>query len=168
MKHTSKTNHAAVAYLLIGVSAAGQALLSAPAAPAPMEQLSLLALTLVGCLLLVRRSVAALVCCCAQLGVLLVLCGTAVQASAWEMPLYALNHWLALGTAYLLLRTAGSYPRAMPLLAAGALAVYTAVLLAHGPGRVYGLAFVVYAVAMLWFAVLMLRAYRAENSKASL
>ena len=121
-----KQNRRALAYLLIGISAAGRALLAMPD-NTQIQELSLTVLAVVGYLLVCRRTVAPLVCGALQLVLELVLCGSQ-SGGIWQWLLPALRAadlWLLLATAVLMLRQAGQPARSMPLAATVPLAVYS-------------------------------------------
>lgn len=159
-----KQNRAALAYLLVGVSAAGRALLAVPEAT-QLQELSLTVLAVVGYLLVCRKGVAPLVCGALQLVLELILCGSQSGGMwVWLTPaLRAADLWLLLATAVLMLRRAGQPSRAMPLAAAVPLAVYTVAHFLPQATLVAAVAFVVFSVVLLWYAVLMLRAYNAAR-----
>ena len=60
-----------------------------------------------------------------------------------------------------MLRLAGQPSRAMPAAAAVPLAVYTVTRFVPQASPAAGISFVVFSVMLLWYAVLMLRAYSA-------
>lgn len=161
-----KQNRRALAYLLIGISAAGRALLAMPD-NTQIQELSLTVLAVVGYLLVCRRTVAPLVCGALQLVLELVLCGSQ-SGGIWQWLLPALRAadlWLLLATAVLMLRQAGQPARSMPLAATVPLAVYSVAHFLPSLATVASLAFVVFSVVLLWYAVLMLRAYNAARSR---
>lgn len=161
-----KRNRQALAYLLIGISAAGRALLAMPD-NTQVQELSLTVLAVVGYLLVCRRAVMPLVCGALQLVLELVLCGS--QSGGvwqWLLPAFRVaDLWLLLATAVLMLRQTGQPARAMPLVAAVPLAVYSVAHFFSSLATVASLAFVVFSVVLLWYAVLMLRAYNAARSR---
>lgn len=162
-----KQNRRALAYLLIGISAAGRALLAMPD-NTQIQELSLTVLAVVGYLLVCRRTVAPLVCGALQLVLELVLCGSQ-SGGIWQWLLPALRAadlWLLLATAVLMLRQAGQPARSMPLAATVPLAVYSVAHFLPSLTTVASLAFVVFSVVLLWYAVLMLRAYNAARNGA--
>lgn len=163
----NKQNRAALAYLLVGVSAAGRALLAVPE-NTQLQELSLTVLAVVGYLLLCRRTVAPLVCGVVQLVLELVLCGSQSGGIwTWLLPaLRAADLWLLLATAVLLLRQAGQPAKTMPVAAAVPLAVYTIAHFLPQAAMVAAIAFVIFSVVLLWYAVLMLRAYNTARVKA--
>ena len=82
-----KRNRLALAYLLIGISAVGRALLAVPE-NTQLQELSLTVLAVVGYLLISRCTVLPLVCGMVQLVLELILCGS--QSGGvwiWLMPL---------------------------------------------------------------------------------
>lgn len=160
----NKQNRAALAYLLVGISAAGRALLAVPD-NTQVQELSLTVLAVVGYFLLCRRTVAPLVCGVAQLVLELVLCGSQSGGIwVWMLPLLrAIDLWLLLATAVLMLRQAGQPSKTMPIVAAVPLAVYTVAHFFTQAAMVAAVAFVVFSVVLLWYAVLMLRAYNAAR-----
>lgn len=159
-------NKVALAYLLAGISAAGRALLAMPD-NTQIQELSLTALAVVGYLLVCRRTLAPLVCGAGQLVLELILCGSqAGGVWAWLMPaLRAADLWLLLGASVLMLRLAGQPHRAMPAAAAVPLAVYTVTHFLPGAAVAASASFVVFSVLLLWYAVLMLRAYNGARVK---
>lgn len=161
-----KRNRQALAYLLIGISAAGRALLAMPD-NTQVQELSLTVLAVVGYLLVCRRAVMPLVCGTLQLVLELVLCGS--QSGGvwqWLLPAFRVaDLWLLLATAVLMLRQTGQPARAMPLAASVPLAVYSVAHFFPSLATVASLAFVVFSVVLLWYAVLMLRAYNAARSR---
>ena len=162
-----KQNRRALAYLLIGISAAGRALLAMPD-NTQIQELSLTVLAVVGYLLVCRRTVAPLVCGALQLVLELVLCGSQ-SGGIWQWLLPALRAadlWLLLATAVLMLRQADQPARSMPLAATVPLAVYSVAHFLPSLATVASLAFVVFSVVLLWYAVLMLRAYNAARNGA--
>lgn len=163
----NKQNRDALAYLLVGVSAAGRALLAVPE-NTQLHELSLTVLAVVGYFLLCRRTVAPLLCGVVQLILELVLCGSQSGGIwVWLLPaLRAVDLWLLLATAVLLLRQAGRPSKTMPVAAAVPLAVYTVAHFFPQAATVEAVAFVIFSVVLLWYAVLMLRAYNAARVKA--
>lgn len=161
-----KRNRLALAYLLIGISAAGRALLAVPE-NTQLQELSLTVLAVVGYLLLCRRTALPLLCGAVQLVLELILCGSQTGGVwLWLMPLLrAADLWVLLLSAVLMLRQAGQPYRLMPGAAAVPLAVYTVFRIPGGPAVVSSGAFVVFSVVLLWYAVLMLRAYNAARVK---
>lgn len=155
-----KRNRLALAYLLIGISAAGRALLAVPE-NTQLQELSLTVLAVVGYLLLCRRTVLPLLCGAVQLVLELILCGSQTGGVwTWLMPLLrAVDLWILLLSAVLMLRQAGQPHRLMPGVAVIPMAVYTVSRLLGGPAVVSSGAFIVFSVLLLWYAVLMLRAY---------
>lgn len=159
-------NRLALAYLLAGISAAGRALLAMPEA-VQLQEVSLTVLAVVGYLLLCRRTWVPLACGVGQLLLELVLCGSQSQGIwVWLGPaLRAADLWLLLGCAVCMLRQAGQPARKMPLAAALPLAVYTVTHLLPGMDLAASVSFVVFSVVLLWYAVLMLRAYNSAYKK---
>lgn len=161
-----KENRRALAYLLIGISAAGRALLSVPEGT-QLQELSLTVLAVVGYLLVSRRTVLPLLCGAGQLVLELVLCGSQ-SGPLWNWLLPALRGvdlWLLWATTLLMLRDAGLPARRMPLAAALPLAIYTVAHFLPQATLVAALSFVVFSVALLWYASLMLRGYSAARGK---
>lgn len=161
-----KENRRALAYLLIGISAAGRALLSVPEGT-QLQELSLTVLAVVGYLLVARRTVLPLLCGAGQLLLELVLCGSQTGA-LWDvlMPvLRCTDLWLLWVTTVLMLRDAGLSARPMPLVAALPLAVYSVAHFLPQATLVASLAFVIFSVILLWYAALMLRGYSAARGK---
>ena len=161
-----KNDRLAAAYLLIGVSAAGRALLAMPDGT-QIQELSLTVLAVVGYLLLCRRTVRPLLCGAGQLALELILCGSQTGGAwAWLLPLLrAADLWVLLLTTVLMLRQAGQPHRLMPGVAMVPLAVYTVSRLLGLPTVISSGAFVVFSVLLLWYAVLMLRAYNEARVK---
>ena len=160
----NKDNRAALAYLLVGISTAGRALLAVPE-NTQLQELSLTVLAVVGYFLICRRTVVPLVCGVVQLVLELVLCGSQSGGIwVWGLPLLrAVDLWLLLATAVLMLRQAGQLSKTMPIVAAVPLAVYTVAHFFPQAAMVAAVAFVVFSVVLLWYAVLMLRAYNAAR-----
>lgn len=161
-----KRNRLALAYLLIGISAAGRALLAVPE-NTQLQELSLTVLAVVGYLLICRRTVLPLFCGAAQLILELILCGSQTGGVwTWLMPLLrSVDLWILLLTAVLMLRQAGQPHRLMPGIAVVPLAVYTISRFSGLPAVVASGAFIVFSVLLLWYAVLMLRAYNEARVK---
>lgn len=161
-----KQNRMAAACLLCGIAAAGRALLAMPDA-AGLQELSLTALAVVGYLLVCRRTALPLICGIAQLALELVLCGSqSGGAWVWLLPaLRAADLWLLLAACWRMLRLAGQPSRAMPAAAAVPLAVYTVARFVPQASPAAGISFVVFSVMLLWYAVLMLRAYSAARAQ---
>lgn len=162
----NKQNKAALAYLLVGISAAGRALLAVPE-NTQLQELSLTVLAVVGYCLLCRRTVAPLLCGVVQMILELVLCGSQSGGVwVWMMPaLRAIDLWLLLATVVLMLRQAGQPCKTMPIVAAVPLVVYTVAHFLPQAAMVAAIAFVIFSVVLLWYAVLMLRAYNATRTK---
>ena len=156
----------AAACLLCGIAAAGRALLAMPDA-AGLQELSLTALAVVGYLLVCRRTALPLICGAAQLALELVLCGSqSGGAWVWLLPaLRAADLWLLLAACWRMLRLAGQPCHAMPAAAAVPLAVYTVTRFVPQASPAAGISFVVFSVLLLWYAVLMLRAYSAARAQ---
>lgn len=155
-----KRNKTALAYLLIGVAAAGRALLAVPEAAA-IQEVSLTVLALVGYLLLAGKSKLPIVFGAAGLVLELILSG-AQSGGAWvwlEPALRAVDLWLFWGAALVLLRLCGKAASKMPLVAAVPLVVYTVAHFLPSAATVAAVAFVAFSVVMLWFAASMIRAY---------
>ena len=177
-------NYAAAGLLLLGIGAAGRAFLGVPEG-VTMAELSLTVLLVIGALLLTRQGLAALVCGLAATALELVLCGSWVQASgalAVAAPFLRLaDLWLLLGLVW------GSLPAArravddlkytrstrMMLVACGVLlaahtALRTASLAAPASvplGKASSGSFVVFSVLLLWYTVLMVKAYNVQRTK---
>ena len=145
-----KRNKTALAYLLIGVAAAGRALLAVPEAAA-IQEVSLTVLALVGYLLLAGEAKLPIVFGAAGLVLELILSG-AQSGGAW-------------GAALVLLRLCGKAASKMPLVAAVPLAVYTVAHFLPPAATVAAVAFVAFSVVMLWFAASMIRAYNDARVK---
>lgn len=159
-----KRNRPALAYLLVGVAAAGRAFLAMPDGTA-LQEVSLTVLALVGYLLLGRQGLPAVVCGGVQLVLELVLCGT-LQGPAWLDPLLRdAALWLLWVTVVLMLRTAGQTKRTTPTAAAVVLAVYSVAHFIPSAATVASMAFIVFSILLLWYAVLLLRAYNDARVK---
>ena len=143
-----KRNKTALAYLLIGVAAAGRALLSVPE-NAAIQEVSLTVLALVGLVLE------------------LILSGVpAGGASVWLIPaLRVADLWLFWGASVVLLRLAGRQNSRVPYLAALPLAVYSVAHFLPALTTLAAVAFVAFSVLMLWFAAVMIRAYNNARVK---
>ena len=104
-----KRNKTALAYLLIGVAAAGRALLSVPE-NAAIQEVSLTVLALVGYLLLASKSRLPVLFGAAGLVLELILSGVpAGGASVWLIPaLRVADLWLFWGASVVLLRPCGA------------------------------------------------------------
>lgn len=177
-------NYAAAGFLLLGIGAAGRAFLGVPEG-VTMAELSLTVLLVIGTLLLTRQGLAALVCGLAATALELVLCGSWVQAGAalaTAAPFLRLaDLWLLLGLVW------GSLPAArravddlkytrstrMMLVACGVLlAAHTVLRIASlaAPasvplGKASSGSFVVFSVLLLWYTVLMVKAYNVQRTK---
>lgn len=177
-------NYAAARFLLLGIGAAGRAFLGVPEG-VTMAELSLTVLLVIGALLLTRQGLAALVCGLAATALELVLCGSWVQAGAalaTAAPFLRLaDLWLLLGLVW------GSLPAArravddlkytrstrMMLVACGVLlAAHTVLRIASlaAPasvplGKASSGSFVVFSVLLLWYTVLMVKAYNVQRTK---
>ena len=159
-----KRNRPALAYLLVGVAAAGRAFLAVPDNTA-LQEVSLTVLALVGYLLLGRQGLPAVVCGGVQLVLELVLCGT-LQGPIWLAPLLrAVDLWLLWTTVVLMLKIAGQPKRTMPLAAAVPLAVYSVAHFIPSAAAVASMAFIVFSILLVWYAVLLLRAYNDARVK---
>ena len=158
-----KRNRPALAYLLVGVASAGRAMLAMPDAVALQEVLAL-----VGYLLLGRRALPVLACGTVQLVLELVLCGT-LAGPAWLAPLLrAAALWLLWATVTQMLKIAGYTTEKnakMPVVAAVPLAVYCVAHFSAGAATVASFAFIVFSIMLLWYAVLLLRAYNTTRVK---
>lgn len=161
-----KRNRAALAYLLIGVAAAGRALLSVPE-NAAIQEVSLTVLALVGYLLLAGRDKLPVVFGAAGLVLELILCGGQTGGVwAWLAPaLRAADLWLFWGASLRLLAVADRRGSKMPYIIAVPLAVYTVAHFVPALTSVAAAAFVVFSVLMLWFAAVMIRAYNDARVK---
>ena len=177
-------NYAAAGFLLLGIGAAWRAFLGVPEG-VTMAELSLTVLLVIGALLLTRQGLAALVCGLAATALELVLCGSWVQAGAalaTAAPFLRLaDLWLLLGLVW------GSLPAArravddlkytrstrMMLVACGVLlAAHTVLRIASlaAPasvplGKASSGSFVVFSVLLLWYTVLMVKAYNVQRTK---
>ena len=141
-----KRNKTALAYLLVGVAAAGRALLAVPE-NAAIQEVSLTVLALVGYLLLASKTRLPTVFGAAGLVLELILCGSQT------------------GGALVLVRLAGRQQSKMPYIAAVPLAVYTVTHFIPSLTSVAAVSFVVFSVVMLWFAAIMIRAYNDARIK---
>ena len=172
-------NYAAAGFLLLGIGAAGRAFLGVPEG-VTMAELSLTVLLVIGALLLTRQGLAALVCGLAATALELVLCGSWVQAGG-ALAAAAPFLWLLLGLVW------GSLPAArravddlkytrstrMMLVACGVLlAAHTVLRIASlaAPasvplGKASSGSFVVFSVLLLWYTVLMVKAYNVQRTK---
>ena len=161
-----KENRLAAAYLLIGISAAGRAFLAMPEA-VELQELSLTVLALVGYLLVFRRTWKPLVCGVVQVVLELILCGSQHGGVwVWLMPaLRSVDLWVLLLASVLMLRQSGQAKTLMPVVAAVPLAVYTVSRILSLPMVISSSAFIVFSVLLLWYAVLMLRAYRTAREQ---
>lgn len=155
-----KRNRPALAYLLAGITTAGRALLAVPEGTAVAE-LTLAAVALAAYLLLGRRGLPMTLCGAAQLILECFLCST----TAAPPLLRAVDLWLLLVCALLMLRAAGQPWQLMPGVAALPLAVYTLAAFLPIPAGVSTAAFVLFSVLLLWYTVLMIRAYNAARVK---
>ena len=154
-----KRNKTALAYLLVGVAAAGRALLAVPE-NAAIQEVSLTVLALVGYLLLASKTRLPTVFGAAGLVLELILCGSQT-GGAWARlapALRAADLWLFWGAALVLVRLAGRQQSKMPYIAAVPLAVPSLTSVA-------AVSFVVFSVVMLWFAAIMIRAYNDARIK---
>ena len=154
-----KRNRPALAYLLVGVASAGRAMLAMPDAVA-LQEVSLTVLALVGYLLLGRRALPVLACGTVQLVLELVLCGT-LAGPAWLAPLLR-------ATVTQMLKIAGyttGKNAKMPVVAAVPLAVYCVAHFSAVAATVASFAFIVFSIMLLWYAVLLLRAYNTTRVK---
>ena len=170
-------NYAAAGFLLLGIGAAGRAFLGVPEG-VTMAELSLTVLLVIGALLLTRQGLAALVCGLAATALELVLCGSWVQAGA---ALAAAAPFLRLADLWLLLGLVwGSLPAArravddlkytrstrMMLVACGVLLAASLAAPASVPlGKASSGSFVVFSVLLLWYTVLMVKAYNVQRTK---
>ncbi len=177
-------NYTAAGFLLLGIGAAGRAFLGVPEG-VTMAELSLTVLLVIGALLLTRQGLAALVCGLAATALELVLCGSWMQAggalTAAAPFLRLADLWLLLGLVW------GSLPAArravdnlkytrstrMMLVACGVLlAAHTVLRIASlaAPasvplGKASSGSFVVFSVLLLWYTVLMVKAYNVQRTK---
>ena len=113
-----KRNKTALAYLLVGVAAAGRALLAVPE-NAAIQEVSLTVLALVGYLLLASKTRLPTVFGAAGLVLELILCGSQT-GGAWARlapALRAADLWLFWGAALVLVRLAGRQQSKMPYIA---------------------------------------------------
>ncbi len=167
-------NYAAAGFLLLGIGAAGRAFLGVPEG-VTMAELSLTVLLVIGALLLTRQGLAALVCGLVATALELVLCGSWVQAGGAFVAaapfLRLADLWLLLGLVWDNLK----YTRStrMMLVACGVLlAAHTVLRIASlaAPasvplGKASSGSFVVFSVLLLWYTVLMVKAYNVQRTK---
>ena len=161
-----KRNKTALAYLLVGVAAAGRALLAVPE-NAAIQEVSLTVLALVGYLLLASKTRLPTAFGAVGLVLELILCGSQT-GGAWARlapALRAADLWLFWGAALVLLRVCGKAGSKMPLVAAVPLAVYSMAHFIASAASVAAVAFVAFSVVMLWFAAMMIRAYNDARVK---
>lgn len=177
-------NYLAAGFLLLGVGIAGRAFLGVPEG-VTMAELSLTMLLVIGALLLTRQGLVSLVCALACTALELVMCGSWVQEGgtlACIAPFLRLaDLWLLLGIVW------GTLPAARRAVddlkythSTRMMLVCCAVLLAaHTVLRAVSLAmpaslalnkassgsFVVFSVLLLWFTVLMVKAYNVQRTK---
>ena len=173
-------NYAAAGFLLLGIGAAGRAFLGVPEG-VTMAELSLTVLLVIGALLLTRQGLAALVCGLAATALELVLCGSWVQAggalTAAAPFLRLADLWLLWGSLPAARRAVDNlkYTRStrMMLVACGVLlAAHTVLRIASlaAPasvplGKASSGSFVVFSVLLLWYTVLMVKAYNVQRTK---
>ena len=159
-----KRNRPALGFLLVGISAAGRALLAVPETTA-LAELSLTMLAVIGYLVLTRQGWRQLVCGVGQLVLELILCGSQAQAGGhwtWLAPLLrAADLALLLAASLLMLALAGHTGRLLPALLAVTWAVYAATAFVPTLAMVSAGAFVAFSAALLWYTVLMIRQYNA-------
>ena len=161
-----KRNRPALAYLLIGVTAAGRALLAVPEAVA-LQEVSLTMLAVVGYILLAGKGKLPLLLGVGQLILELLLCG-AGQGGSWlwlEPALRAADLWMFWGTALLMLRHTGQNYKVMPAVAAVPLAGYSVAHFMPAMVSVASVCFVAFSVVMLGYAAMMVRAYNTARVK---
>ena len=170
-------NYAAAGFLLLGIGAAGRAFLGVPEG-VTMAELSLTVLLVIGALLLTRQGLAALVCGLAATALELVLCGSWVQAGgalAAAAPFLRLaDLWLLLGLVWGSLPVARravddlKYTRSTRMLLAAHTVLRIASLAAPASvplGKASSGSFVVFSVLLLWYTVLMVKAYNVQRTK---
>ena len=133
-----------------------------------LQEVSLTVLALVGYLLLGRRALPVLACGTVQLVLELVLCGT-LAGPAWLAPLLRVAAlWLLWATVTQMLKIAGyttGKNAKMPVVAAVPLAVYCVAHFSAVAATVASFAFIVFSIMLLWYAVLLLRAYNTTRVK---
>ena len=109
-----------------------------------------------------------LACGTVQLVLELVLCGT-LTGPAWLAPLLrAAALWLLWATVAQMVKIAGytdGKNAKMPLAAAVPLAVYCIAHFFAGMATAASFAFIVFSITLLWYAVLLLRAYNTTRVK---
>ena len=171
-------NYAAAGFLLLGIGAAGRAFLGVPEG-VTMAELSLTVLLVIGALLLTRQGLAALVCGLAATALELVLCGSWVQAGgalAAAAPFLRLaDLWLLLGLVWGSLPAARravddlKYTRSTRMMLVAAHTVLRIASLAAPAsvplGKASSGSFVVFSVLLLWYTVLMVKAYNVQRTK---
>ena len=166
-----KRNKTALAYLLVGVAAAGRALLAVPE-NAAIQEVSLTVLAPCGLSAAGLKTRLPTVFGAAGLVLELILCGSQTGGRGHGWPaLRAADLWLFWGAALVLVRLAGRQQSKMPYIAAVPLAVYTVTHFIPSLTSVAAVSFVVFSVVMLWFAAIMIRAYndaRVKKNKAIL
>lgn len=159
-----KRNRPALGFLLVGISAAGRALLAVPEGVSTAE-LSLTMLAVVGYLVLARQGWRQLVCGVGQLILELILCGSQTQAGgvwSWLAPLLrAADLALLLAASLLMLALAEERGKALPVILAATWAVYAVTALLPAMQTASAAAFVAFSAALLWYTVLMIRRYNA-------
>lgn len=177
-----KHNYQAVGCLLLALGVAGRALLAVPEA-ANAAEMSLTMLAVIGALVWGQGSFAAVLCGVGGLVLQLAQCGEWDTTTAfwhWALPvLRQLDLWLLLAMAALCLKTAAKlvgeeFParaRWMPVVSAVLLGVQTVAAFGAAAGvavlgTVSAVLFVVFSVSLLWFTVLMLRAYNTLRAGA--
>ena len=150
-------NYAAAGLLLLGIGAAGRAFLGVPEG-VTMAELSLTVLLVIGALLLTRQGLAALVCGLAATALELVLCGS------WgSLPVArrAVDDLKYTRSTRMMLVACGVLLAAHTVLRIASLAAPASVPL----GKASSGSFVVFSVLLLWYTVLMVKAYNVQRTK---
>ena len=157
-------NYAAAGFLLLGIGAAGRAFLGVPEG-VTMAELSLTVLLVIGALLLTRQGLAALVCGLAATALELVLCGSWVQAggvlAAASPARRAVDDLKYTRSTRMMLVACGVLLAAHTVLRIASLAAPASVPL----GKASSGSFVVFSVLLLWYTVLMVKAYNVQRTK---
>ena len=146
-------NYAAAGFLLLGIGAAGRAFLGVPEG-VTMAELSLTVLLVIGALLLTRQGLAALVCGLAATALGLVWGSLPAARRAVDDLKYTRSTRMMLVACGVLLA-------AHTVLRIASLAAPASVPL----GKASSGSFVVFSVLLLWYTVLMVKAYNVQRTK---
>lgn len=163
-----RRNRAALGFLLAGIATSGRAFLSVPETSG-MAELSLTVLMLVGYLVLTKDALPALLCGVCMAALELLMCGSEAGTEGLWMAVRLADLWLMAAAVWFMTKAAGKKAgpevfgkkgsgQYAPVLTAALLAVYTVILLV-GQGSAASAVFVAYSISLLWYAVIMLRAY---------